>query len=86
MCAEAMWWQCHRSLIADDFKCAGWEVIHLLAPGRAQEHPYTSAARIVDGRLSYAASKARPRAGCFEVAAGAAGIAQGRTTVVLRAD
>lgn len=53
MCAEAMWWQCHRSLIADDFKAAGWQVIHLLSPGREQEHPYTSAAHIVEGRLDY---------------------------------
>lgn len=53
MCAEAMWWQCHRSLIADDFKSAGWTVIHLQAEGRQQEHPYTPAARIVDGRLDY---------------------------------
>lgn len=53
MCAEAMWWQCHRSLIADDFKAQGWEVVHLLAPGRSEPHPYTSAARIVDGRLDY---------------------------------
>ena len=34
MCAEAVWWQCHRGLIADDFKAHGWEVIHLTAPGR----------------------------------------------------
>ena len=53
MCAEAMWWQCHRSLIADDFKVRGWEVEHLLAAGRSESHPYTSAARIVDGRLDY---------------------------------
>ena len=53
MCAEAVWWQCHRSLIADDFKASGWQVLHLLAPGRVEEHPYTSAARIVDGRLDY---------------------------------
>jgi len=53
MCAEAMWWQCHRSLISDDFKAGGWEVIHLLSPGREQEHPYTSAARVVDGHLDY---------------------------------
>lgn len=53
MCAEAMWWQCHRSLIADDFKADGWTVIHLVGPGRDVEHPYTSAARIVDGRLDY---------------------------------
>ncbi|HJR73584.1 MAG TPA: DUF488 domain-containing protein [Luteimonas sp.] len=53
MCAEAVWWQCHRGLIADDFKSRGWKVIHLMAPGREDEHPYTSAARIVDGRLVY---------------------------------
>lgn len=53
MCAEALWWQCHRSLIADDFKVRGWEVIHLSPQGRSELHPYTSAARIVDGRLDY---------------------------------
>ena len=53
MCAEAMWWQCHRSLISDDLKAGGWEVIHLLSAGREQEHPYTSAARLVDGCLDY---------------------------------
>jgi uncharacterized protein (DUF488 family) len=53
MCAEAMWWQCHRGLISDDFKAAGWTVWHILAPGRIEEHPYTSAARIEDGRLTY---------------------------------
>lgn len=55
MCAEALWWQCHRGLIADDFKADGWEVVHLLAPGRSEPHPYTAAARIVDGQLTYAA-------------------------------
>ena len=53
MCAEALWWQCHRGLIADDLKARGWTVIHLQAPGRSQLHPYTSAARIVDGQLVY---------------------------------
>jgi len=53
MCAEAIWWQCHRSLIADDFKADGWTVIHLVSPGRSEEHPFTSAARIVGGRLDY---------------------------------
>lgn len=54
MCAEALWWQCHRGLIADDFKASGWEVIHLLDGARTESHPYTSAARLVDGRLVYA--------------------------------
>jgi len=61
MCAEAMWWQCHRSLIADDFKAAGWRVIHLLAPHRSEEHPYTSAARLVEGRLVYSLADAVQR-------------------------
>lgn len=64
MCAEAMWWQCHRSLISDDFKAGGWEVIHLMSPGREQEHPYTSAARIVEGRLDYTLP-ADPQASLF---------------------
>lgn len=55
MCAEAMWWQCHRGLIADDFKARGWDVIHLMTPARSEPHPYTAAARIVDGRLDYSA-------------------------------
>ncbi|MGY4516527.1 DUF488 domain-containing protein [Lysobacter sp. HA18] len=53
MCAEAVWWQCHRSLISDDFKSRGWTVLHLQAGGRVQEHPYTGAARVVEGRLDY---------------------------------
>jgi uncharacterized protein (DUF488 family) len=53
MCAEALWWRCHRSLIADFLKAHGHEVIHILAANKTETHPYTSAARIVDGRLSY---------------------------------
>jgi uncharacterized protein (DUF488 family) len=59
MCAEAVWWQCHRGLIADAFKAGGWDVLHLLAPGRTDPHPYTGAARIVDGRLEYSLPPAR---------------------------
>lgn len=53
MCAEALWWQCHRSLISDYLKAAGHEVIHILSENKTQVHPFTSAARIVDGKLSY---------------------------------
>ena len=55
MCAEALWWQCHRSLISDYLKAAGYEVIHILSSNKTEEHPFTSAARIVDGKLSYSA-------------------------------
>ena len=53
MCAEAVWWRCHRSLISDYLKAAGHTVIHILGESKTEEHPFTSAARIVDGQLSY---------------------------------
>ena len=53
MCAEAVWWRCHRSLLADYLKAAGHTVIHILDEKKIEEHPYTPAARIVDGELSY---------------------------------
>lgn len=54
MCAEAVWWRCHRSLISDFLKVRGIEVIHILDANKIEPHPFTSAARIVDGKLSYA--------------------------------
>jgi len=53
MCAEAVWWRCHRSLIADYLKAEGHNAIHIIDQSKTQEHPFTSAARIVDGKLSY---------------------------------
>jgi uncharacterized protein (DUF488 family) len=55
MCAEAVWWRCHRSLIADYLKARGVEVLHVLSANKIEPHPYTSAARIVNGKLSYEA-------------------------------
>lgn len=55
MCAEAVWWRCHRSLISDYLKVRGVEVMHILGAGKTEPHPYTSAARVVNGNLSYAA-------------------------------
>jgi uncharacterized protein (DUF488 family) len=55
MCAEAVWWRCHRSLIADYLKARGVEVIHIFAANKIEPHPFTSAAQIIDGELSYAA-------------------------------
>ncbi|HKT59024.1 MAG TPA: DUF488 domain-containing protein [Gemmatimonadales bacterium] len=61
MCAEAVWWRCHRGLIADVLRWYRFDVIHILGPGSTAPHPYTAAARIVRGRLSYAASAAPRR-------------------------
>src|SRR6266550_622743 len=52
MCAEAVWWRCHRSLISDYLKVRGIEVMHILDANRIEPHPYTLAARIVNGELS----------------------------------
>ncbi len=54
MCAEAVWWRCHRSLISDYLKARGIEVRHIFNTTKTEEHPYTSAVRIIDGELSYA--------------------------------
>jgi len=53
MCAEAVWWRCHRSLIADYLKAHEVEVLNVLGANKVEPHPYTSAARIVNGELSY---------------------------------
>jgi uncharacterized protein (DUF488 family) len=53
MCAEAVWWRCHRSLVADYLKARGVEVLHVLGANKVDPHPYTPAARIVNGALSY---------------------------------
>jgi uncharacterized protein (DUF488 family) len=55
MCAEAVWWRCHRSLISDYLKAVDIEVMHILDAKKTEPHPYTSAARIANGKLSYAA-------------------------------
>lgn len=39
MCAETLWWRCHRRLIADAAMRQGAEVVHLLDLGVAQSHP-----------------------------------------------
>ena len=54
MCAEAVWWRCHRSLVSDYLKAHGVEVLHILDHNKVEPHPFTSAARIVNGELSYA--------------------------------
>jgi uncharacterized protein (DUF488 family) len=53
MCAEAVWWRCHRSLIADYLKAEGADVIHIMGLNNSTFHPYTPAARIIAGQLSY---------------------------------
>lgn len=55
MCAEAVWWRCHRSIIADVLKQRGIKVVHILDLKHSVVHPWTSAAQVEGGELSYAA-------------------------------
>ena len=58
MCAEAVWWQCHRRLIADYLLVAGWTVVHLLAAGNRQPHVLTPGAEPQpDGTIWYPAAQ-----------------------------
>ncbi|HEX2280691.1 MAG TPA: DUF488 domain-containing protein [Thermomicrobiales bacterium] len=53
MCAEALWWRCHRALIADALTWLGFEVLHIMGSGSSAAHTYTSAVHLVDGDLTY---------------------------------
>ena len=59
MCAEAVWWRCHRRIIADYLIAAGETVLHILGPGHIAAATMTpGATRLPDGRLAYPASPA----------------------------
>lgn len=55
MCAELLWWRCHRALVSDLLRFNGTEVRHIQDEQHLTSHPYTSPARDIGGRLSYAA-------------------------------
>jgi uncharacterized protein (DUF488 family) len=53
MCAEAVPWRCHRSLIADALTVRGWNVEHILSPASSQLHQLTPFAQVENGRIVY---------------------------------
>ena len=53
MCSEAVWWRCHRSMMSDQLKADGWQVIHITDANNQKEHPYTEPAIIKNTKLSY---------------------------------
>ena len=58
MCAEAVWWRCHRRIIADYLIAAGEAVLHILGPGHIERADQTSAARAgPHGSLIYPAAQ-----------------------------
>jgi uncharacterized protein (DUF488 family) len=56
MCAEAVWWRCHRRIIADYLLAGGREVFHLMGAERVEPAKLTPAARLLDGKIVYPAS------------------------------
>jgi uncharacterized protein (DUF488 family) len=57
MCAEAVPWRCHRSLIADALAVRGHAVRHIMTPTRANPHKLTPFARVRGTQITYPANK-----------------------------
>lgn len=53
MCSEAVWWRCHRRIIADYLLSRGREVFHLMGPGKVDRASMTPAARRRGKHLVY---------------------------------
>ena len=51
MCAETLWWRCHRRLIAELLTARGHEVVHLLRPNERQPHRLYDESDVREGRL-----------------------------------
>jgi uncharacterized protein (DUF488 family) len=61
MCAETLWWRCHRRIIADYLIAAGEAVFHILGPGQIALAWMTPAARLgLGGKLTYPADVSDP--------------------------
>jgi uncharacterized protein (DUF488 family) len=63
MCAEALWWRCHRRLVADRLVAAGWEVSHISSRGPSSLHRLPDFAVVKpDGSVVYPDSSSSPAA------------------------
>lgn len=55
MCAEAVYWRCHRRIVADWLIARGHDVVDIFDPNRANDHELTRFAVVDDGRVVYSA-------------------------------
>jgi uncharacterized protein (DUF488 family) len=53
MCAERVYFQCHRMLVSDYLVSHGHQVFHIDGPGPVRPHKLMAEARVVDGELIY---------------------------------
>jgi uncharacterized protein (DUF488 family) len=49
MCAEAVWWRCHRRIVTDYLLAEGATVFHIIGPGRVEAATMTPAAKPIPG-------------------------------------
>lgn len=56
MCAEAVPWRCHRSLVSDELTRRGHEVVHILGSNASQRHVLNPLARVENGHIVYPSS------------------------------
>jgi uncharacterized protein (DUF488 family) len=61
MCAEILWWRCHRRIIADVLVSLGVPVVHIRDARVAEPHRLAPPARLAGGRLTYPTSTPRGR-------------------------
>lgn len=54
MCAEVLWWRCHRRLISDVLVSLGIRVEHIMGDSKVEQHKIAPPARLADGAISYA--------------------------------
>jgi uncharacterized protein (DUF488 family) len=59
LCAEALWWRCHRRLVADALIARGWVVDHIGPDGRLARHELTPFAVVEGDRIVYRATQLR---------------------------
>ena len=53
MCAEAVPWRCHRSLISDGLVARGWRVLDIMSATKTAEHAITKFAKVSGTRVTY---------------------------------
>jgi uncharacterized protein (DUF488 family) len=63
MCAEAVWWRCHRRLVADALVARDMEVFHIVGRGDAAAHRLSTIARVDRGRVTYPGEGLQPPPG-----------------------
>lgn len=58
ICAEQLYWRCHRRIIADYLTLKGLTVTHIVGKEKAEKHKLTTFAKAINGELRYPALQA----------------------------